>query len=167
MSQIKEFATMLVIASVGCCAFKMLLPESAMLPVLRTVLSVFFLLCILTPLRGISLKLPDAPALQSERTPGSERLQDTYRQQLEASVQKNVTKVLEVRLEHMGIDVQGTNIMINVHADEDGSIDISGVELILTQQDASRAQEAQRCVEEELSLPCKVSVMGEVENDGA
>lgn len=164
MSQLREFASMLVAAAVGCCALKMLLPEGKLEPVLRVLLSIFFLLCLMGPLRRLPSLPLAVPSFQAEYSSVQGSLAETYHTQLVQSVKGNLCAVIEARLKKFGIE--GTNIEINVNMDEQGRIDINGVQISLPQQSASLKGQVESYVEGELELPCKVRIAGEEEQDG-
>lgn len=164
MNQIREFGSMLCVAAVGCCAMKMLLPENTLEPMIKTVLSIFFILCLLLPLRGMPLPQVDLELLEEETASHSEKLQDIFSRQLEASVEENLRQVIKARLKKLG--VEGTKLEINVNTDEEGRIDIKGVELFLPQEYQSSAQEIARTLQEELELPVTAANVAEDESDG-
>lgn len=165
MEEIRQFASMLCIAAVGCCMLKMLLPESTMEPVLKVVLSAFFLLCLLTPLRGIAPSLSAAPALlEGQASPSTQSLTQAYNRQIEKAVADNLEAVISAKLEGMGIS--GANICINVNMDDGGRIDITGVEIAVDGEYAPRAREIEDYVTRELELPCVVEAIGEEKGNG-
>lgn len=156
MEQVRAFASMLCVSAVGCCALKMLLPESALEKVLKVILSVFFLLCLIMPLRGFALDLPARDGLESAAAPAARELGRTYEEHLKQAVADNVTRVVSARLLRLGLEESEINIVTNVNMEEGGRIDISGIEVFLEGESARLAAKVRSCVEEELELACTV-----------
>ncbi|PWM41007.1 MAG: hypothetical protein DBX66_00410 [Clostridiales bacterium] len=166
METIRQFAAMVCVAAVGCCALRLLLPQSALEPVLRVILSAFFLLCLLLPLRGISLPEFSAGSalFEGEVAGGQQQLSERLREQVEQAAGDNLRTVIDEKLKKFGIS--GTNIGIKIHTSTAGSIDITGVELMLPQEYAHLSEKARAYVEDELELPCQIGLIGEDNEDG-
>ena len=160
MTGAREFASMLCIAAVSCCALRLLIPQGALDPVLRMILSAFFLLCLLSPLRRLpSFALPQG-ALEEGAAPYRAGLDESYSALVEEAVEKNIGKLVEARLQKIG--AEGTNIRINVNTNEEGSIDISGIELTLSPESAGLAAQVKESIEKDMELPCAVRISPEV-----
>ncbi len=153
---IREFAAMLCVSAVGCCTLKMLLPENGLEPVLRIILSAFFLLCLFLPLRDLDFEFPDSAVLQSAAEVGPGELEQTYREQLARSAAENVRKVIEVRLQRMGIDPEEVKLEVKVHIDGDGRIGIEGIEVFPSEGHAERLPEIEAMITREMELPCRI-----------
>lgn len=154
---IQEFAAMLCISAVGCCALKLLLPENGLEPVLRVILSVFFLLCLFLPLRDLRLQSFDAAVLPSVMEPEREGLEKVYQEQLARCTAENIRKIIEVRLEKIGIHPGEVKLEVKVHIDEDGRIGIEGIEVFPGEGHAAYAPEIEALITRELELPCRIA----------
>ncbi len=152
---------MLCMAAIGCQALRLLAPRGALEKPLRLILSLFFLLCLLSPLQGEISFEPPRQALEEGARPSMQRLSENYRSLLEQAVGENIEKLIRARLEKMG--AEGTNIRINVHAGEDGSIDISEVMITLSEASAGLAEQVKGNLEKEMELPIKVLAGSEVQ----
>lgn len=147
---------MLCISAVGCCALKLLLPENGLEPVLRVILSVFFLLCLFLPLRDLRLQSLDTDVMLSAAEPEQEKLEKTYQEQLARCTAENIRKVIEVRLEKMGIHPEEVKLEVKVHIDEDGRIGIEGIDVFPGEGHAAYVPEIEALVTRELELPCRI-----------
>ncbi len=152
----QEFAAMLCISAVGCCALKLLLPENGLEPVLRVILSVFFLLCLFLPLRDLRPEKLDAAALPLVMEPERGDLERTYQEQLARSTAENIRRVIEVRLEKMGVNTEEVKLEVKVHIDADGRIEIEGIEVFPSKGYAAYVPEIEALVTRELELPCRI-----------
>lgn len=162
MAQARDFASMLAAAAISCQALHMLVPRGALEKPLRMLLSVFFLCCLLAPLREpLSWQLP-RQALEEQAGARTQQLQDSYSGLLEEAVRQNIRRIVEARLQKMG--AEGTNILVNVHAGEDGRIDISEIIVTLSEASAGMAGQVKGELEAEMELPVDVLTGPEVQS---
>lgn len=161
METVREFSGMLCISAVGCCVLKMLLPESTLEPVLKAILSAFFLLCLLLPLRSLNLDMPDAAMLASASESETSGLTEVYHEQLVRAAKDNISRVIAVRMERMGIQMKEGELRVNVHTDMDGCIEIESIEVFLDEGHAADASGIETLITQELELPCQIVIPGE------
>lgn len=162
MAQARDFASMLAAAAIGCQALRLLAPRGALEKPLRLLLSMFFLCCLLSPLKEPLSWQPSGQMFEEQTGAHIQRLQDSYSSLLEEAVRQNIRRVVEARLQKMGAG--GTNILVNVHAGEDGSIDISEIIVTLSEASAGLAGQVKRELEAEMELPVDVLTDPEVQS---
>lgn len=155
MTEILQFSSMLCTAAVGCCLLRMLVPDNALTGTLKIILSAFFLLCLFGPLQGLAL--PDISLSNSffpEQQEQQERLTGTLNEQIAQSAKKNIEALINAKLEKLGIF--GTKLFININTDEQNSIDITDIEVLLPKEHAGAAKTVEAYIAGELQLPCQI-----------
>ena len=129
MEEIRQWAFGICAAAVACGLTQMILPKSSMQRVFGITSSVFFLVCLLSPvaLVPLTLDITTQEEFQQEADRRADRLRLMVEEQQKDAISESVRLAAADLLEDMGVEYR--KIYINVHEDGEGGISISEFEV--------------------------------------
>lgn len=154
MEAVRQWAFGLCAAAVACALAQLVLPGAGMQRVFRITYSVFFLCCLLSPvaLAPGDLRLAAGrQAVLGQVEARSQQLEASLQASALALARENLRLAAGEKLAQLG--VEGGKISVDVHAQGEGGISISGCELRLPEGYADRAQEIEVALEAYLGVP--------------
>ena len=120
MEEIRQWAFGICAAAVACGLTQMILPKSSMQRVFGITSSVFFLVCLLSPvaLVPLTLDITTQEEFQQEADRRADRLRLMVEEQQKDAISESVRLAAADLLEDMGVEYR--KIYINVHEDGEG-----------------------------------------------
>lgn len=152
MEEIRQWAFGICAAAVACGLTQMILPKSSMQRVFGITSSVFFLVCLLSPvaLVPLTLDITTQEEFQQEADRRADRLRLMVEEQQKDAISESVRLAAADLLEDMGVEYR--KIYINVHEDEEGGISISECEVELDESWFPRHQEIREALLDRLGV---------------
>ena len=144
MEEIRQWAFGICAAAVACGLTQMILPKSSMQRVFGITSSVFFLVCLLSPVALVPLTLDITT--QEEFQQEADRREEQQKDAISESVRLAAADLLE----DMGVEYR--KIYINVHEDGEGGISISECEVELDESWFPRHQEIREALLDRLGV---------------
>jgi hypothetical protein len=154
MNGIREWTTVICLAALVAAMLQSLVPNGSMERMAKFVIGAFVICALISPLSriipkiGLSLRGTDTV---SEST----RLQSTVEQQVRTATQESITNLVAAELS--GIQMKCKNVTVDMDTNDDGSISITKVIVVLDKENAADCQRAAAYLEKELGLKMEVT----------
>lgn len=129
MDELKNWAFSLCCAAAAGSLLSLLAPESSLGKVCRFAIRVFFLCCMILPLRQLGSFLHVLPELQADAAFSAQGVVDVVTSQVKNSVAASIEQEVARCLEEEGINFKKVNV--DVHVDKDGGISINCIRVLL------------------------------------
>lgn len=154
MNEIKGWAILVCVSAIACSLLDMIVPSGKMEKIVRFVFGVFMICAVINPFvtatKGfdIDLKIPNSEIKKDYKF--SESMEDIEMRAAECKI-KNI---LEETLDEINIEPQKINISMDIN--EENSISINKVEVVLGKENIDRQEEVKSIIKNKLGLNCKV-----------
>lgn len=161
MDFIKQWAVCLCAAALAAGIVTMLAPDGATKKILKTVVNVFILCCILSPLAEWDGKINLSFASQPEqiRKENAESLNNAVDKQILTACENKVEALAKENLAAAGIKTE--SVAVNMDMGADNSIILTG--LVVRLADIQDEAAAKQILERQMGLECRVEA---AENGG-
>lgn len=155
MDFIRQWAVCLCAAALAAGVVNMLAPEGASKKILKTVVNVFVLCCILSPLAGWdgNINLNFSSRSEQMREKNAEALQCAVDKQVLAACESRVAAMAEENLAAAGIKTQ--RVTVNMDIGADNSIIIN--DLIVDLENAQDEAAAKETLRRQMGVKCRIA----------
>ena len=154
MNGIREWTTVICLAAVAAAMLQSLVPNGSMERMAKFVIGAFVICALISPL---SKALPQIGAVLKDSGPAKEstRLQSTVEEQTRSAAKASITNLVAAELS--SIQMKCKNVDVVMDTNEDGSISITKVIVVLDKENAAGRQKAAAWLEKELGLKMEVT----------
>ncbi len=162
MEKIRQWAMVLCTAAVAISVVQLAAPEGKTAKAFRCLTSLFFLVCLISPLRtGKTTKDSFYFNDKWEETLSSgQELSEKVDEQILALGLENLEKTAEEMLNEKGINAE--KILMHGHFTQEGGISINSAEIILPLAQKDKADFAQDLIREAFRIPVHLTINEEI-----
>ena len=153
MNALKQWATMLCVAALGCTALQQVIPKNGTGKLFRLVIATFFLCCLMVPI----LKITSQISLDTQFLPDtviSQELDNKVTEQLKKQVERATERVVAEALDNR--HVAAKKIRVNTDTRENGSIYIQHIDIFVDKQHVPAALVAENVLEKQLDTEVNI-----------
>lgn len=164
MEAVKQWAVCLCSAVLAAGVIVMLAPEGGTKKILKTIISVFILCCMISPLTGFSdIEFSVSDRSQEAVQTGSDSLQEVINRQTLNAGAKAIEQLASEALAEEKINAE--SVSVNMDIAEDNSIVINQLDVVL--DNAPDCEKAEEIIKRKMGLACRITVResGEMENE--
>lgn len=153
MKGIREWATIICLAALAAAMLQSLVPNGSMERMAKFVIGAFVICALISPLTKVIPQLN--LNLKADRQPsGNTKLESTMDNQIQSAAEQSITNLVTAQLNSMHIKCK--NVTVNMDTNENGSISISKVIVVLQKENAADCQKASASLEKSLGLKMEV-----------
>ncbi len=166
MEVIRDWALSLCLAALAGMMVHILTPAGNMDRIVKTVVAVFMLCALFSPLllqKNIELKLPENTDVSQNET--YLQLEETLRSEMEEQVKRQITELVKAELEKSGI--HEAKIRINMDTNEDNRISINSVTLVLPPEQEDKVDTLRKSINDNLGLDANIRCATQEEANNA
>lgn len=154
MSGIREWTTVICLAALVAAMLQSLVPNGSMERMAKFVIGAFVICALISPLSRVLPKI--GVTLKSEETVSENtRLQSAVEGQVRSAAKASITNLVAAELSD--IHMKCKNVDVDMDTNEDGSISITKVKVVLDKENASGCKQAAAWLEKELGLKMEVT----------
>jgi len=154
MNVVREWTTAICMAALVAAILQSLVPNGSMERMVKFVIGAFIICALIVPITKIipqiELNLQDTSGVQE-----SPNLKGTVDQQLHSAAQDSITNLVNTELNN--IDIKCKNVNVIMDTNDDGSISINKVVVILAKGYGGEAQKASAQLEKALGIKTEVT----------
>lgn len=154
MNDIREWTTVICLAALVAAMLQSLVPNGSMERMAKFVIGAFVICALISPLSRIIPKI-GVSLRGTDTVPEGTRLQSTVEQQVRTAAQESITNLVAAELS--GIQMKCKNVTVDMDTNDDGSISITKVIVVLDKENAADCQRAAAYLEKELGLKMEVT----------
>jgi hypothetical protein len=154
MNAVKEWSAAICMAALVAAMMQSLIPGGSMERMVKFVIGAFVICALIVPLAKIAPKI-SASMQQNENKPGNSQLEATVEKQFSSAAQESITNLVMTELNNINIKCKNVNVIMDTN--EDGSISINKVVVILAKGHGADCEKASAHLEKTLGLKMEVS----------
>ena len=154
MNGVREWSTAICMAALVAAMLQSLVPNGSMERMVRFVIGAFVICALIAPIAKI---VPEISMNLQESTGSQEnsKLKGTVEKQLSSAAQESITNLVNTELNNLDIKCKNVNVIMDTN--EDGSISINKVVVILAKGYGKDIQKASAHLEKTLGIKMEVT----------
>ncbi|MBW7573466.1 stage III sporulation protein AF [Caproiciproducens faecalis] len=154
MNAVREWSAAICMAALVAAMLQGLVPNGSMERMVKFVIGAFVICALIVPLAKIAPKI--SMSFQEDAgSPANSQLEKTVEKQYSAAAQESITNLVVTELNNINIKCKNVNVIMDTN--EDGSISINKVVVILAKGYGADCEKASAQLEKTLGLKMEVS----------
>ncbi len=154
MSGVREWSTAICMAALVAAMLQSLVPNGSMERMVKFVIGAFIICAIIVPLTKIVPQI-SVTLQESATSQDNSQFKGTVEKQLSTAAQDSITNLVVAELNNMNIKCKNVNVIMDTN--EDGSISINKVVVILAKGYGEDSQKASAHLEKTLGIKMEVT----------
>lgn len=154
MNAVKEWSAAICMAALVAAMLQGLVPGGSMERMIKFVIGAFVICALIVPLAKIAPKI-SMNVQENVSSPVNSQLEGTVEKQLSSAAKESITNLVVSELNNIGIKCKNVNVIMDTN--EDGSISINKVVVILAKGSGTVCEKVSARLEKTLGLKMEVS----------
>lgn len=154
MNAVKEWSAAICMAALVAAMLQGLVPGGSMERMIKFVIGAFVICALIVPLAKIAPKI-SMNVQENVSSPVNSQLEGTVEKQLSSAAKESITNLVVSELNNIGIKCKNVNVIMDTN--EDGSISINKVVVILAKGSGADCEKVSARLEKTLGLKMEVS----------
>lgn len=158
MGAVQGWTMAICLAALASTLLQGLAPGGSMERMIKLVVGAFVICALILPLKDLGAQIAWAFQMETQLHQEPDQLQSTVDNQMQTAAQASITNLVVAELRRL--DIQSEKIVVKMDTNEDNSIGINKVEVILAEGYDADCGRAQTHLRETLGLEVEVSAHG-------
>lgn len=155
MSGIREWTTVICLAALSAAMLQSLAPDGSMERMAKFVIGAFVICALISPLAKLCPQIGTVLRGSGTAPEESTRLQSAVERQTRTAAEESIRNLVTAELG--GIRIKCKNVAVRMDTNEDGSISIIKVIVVLDKENAADCSKAAALLEKDLGLKMEVT----------